>query len=446
MFFFPRFLRKVCTRLHFTAYGSDICVQTDICAFGENLQYTLEVKMSSDYGNYSFLGNFSDSYSYEWEGYPLPRQISVGVIIGIIILLTIAGNAMVMAAFYRDRRINSKIANWYIVNLSVADFSVGFFSLTLTLAWELKSWWVFGKILCRIYLFVDYVVVTVPVCSIMCISLDRYWLVTKKLNYPKYATKTKAKLLIGTTWVFCIVFYGILTYGWVPISGLAEVIDYSWNCELEATYNVGIQLFMIAFFFILPLIIISGLNLIVYLNIYKRSKGFVQSNPIASQGNKQATHASDSHHDASRSNLELTDPGTEKGNSDLSMISLSVQNQAKLKENTTKTLKPQQDKKRSEFNRHRKAAITLAVLVGVFIVCWLPFYIASIMSAVCGECFPYLIWTVSNYLLWANSMINPFLYAAMNIHFRENFIKFLGLNRFMKKSQELSKTMSTSGE
>ena len=398
--------------------------------------------MSSEDSNYSYLGNFSYSYSYEWEGYPLPRQVSVGVIIGFIILLTIAGNAMVMAAFYRDRRINSKIANWYIVNLSVADFTVGFFSLTLTLAWELKSWWAFGKILCQIYLFVDYVVVTVPVCSIMCISLDRYWLVTKKLNYPKYATKTKAKLLIATTWVFCIAFYGMLTYAWVPISGLAEVIDYSWNCELEATYNVGIQLFMIAFFFILPLIIISGLNLIVYLNIYKRSKGFVQSNSKASQGNKPVTAATDSQHDASKSN----DHGTKKDNSDLSMISLSVQNHTKLKGNTTKTAKPQQDKKRSEFNRHRKAAITLAVLVGVFVLCWLPFYIASILSAVCGECFPYLVWTTANYLLWTNSMINPFLYAAMNVHFRENFMKFLGLNRLMKRSPEPSKTMSTSGE
>ena len=376
------------------------------------------------------------------DGYPLERQISVGIIISAMIIFTLIGNLMVMGAFYRDRRINSKIANWYIVNMSVADFAVGCSSLILSIIWTLKGSWLFGEILCKIYLFVDYVTFTVPVCTIICISLDRYWLVTKKLNYPKYATKTKAVMFIVSMWTFCIVYYGIVTYAWISITGFEDIIDYSYNCELEATYNFPFQLFMIAFFFILPLLIIATLNLIIYLNIYRRSRGFVQTKPVAAQSGQELTSASTSpgQSNINETNLGSSNPDTEKGVSE-STISISVQ----LKDQV-KVGKPTVNKKRIEFNRHRKAAITLAVLVGIFIVCWLPFYIASILSAFCGECVHHQVWSAVNYLLWGNSMINPLLYAAMNVHFRENFVKFLGLNRFTKMSPEASKIVSTSGE
>ena len=349
---------------------------------------------------------------------------------------------MVMLAFYRDRRINSKIANWYIVNMSVADFTVGLFPLTLSIIWSLKGWWMFGEVLCKIYLFVNSVTTTVPVYTIICISLDRYWLLTKKLNYPKYATKTKAVVFIVSMWTFCIVFFGIDTYAWIHITGFDEVIDYSYNCELESTFYYPFQLFGIAFFFILPLVVLTTLNLIVYFNIYQRSRGFVQSKPVALQSKTEPISASSvqGQFGTTETNLGNSNPGSGKGVSE-STISISVQKKDQKK---VKADKPQ-DKKREEFHRHRKAAITLAVLVGVFVVCWLPFCIAAFMSAFCGECIPSQVWSATSYLLWGNSMLNPLLYAAMNVHFRENFIKFLGLNRFKKKILETSKTMSTSG-
>ena len=177
--------------------------------------------MPDDDYSYSWPSwNASYSYSYiPWEGYPLSRQITAGTFMISISLFTMIGNLMVMVAFYRDRRINSKIANWYIVNLSVADFLVGAFSLPITIQWSLKGWWIFSTTFCKLYLLVDYVAVTIPVCSIICISLDRYWLLTKKLNYPKYATKTKATIFLISMWTFSFAFYGIITFAWLPITG-----------------------------------------------------------------------------------------------------------------------------------------------------------------------------------------------------------------------------------
>ncbi|XP_072046232.1 5-hydroxytryptamine receptor 1D-like [Amphiura filiformis] len=392
----------------------------------------------------------SSDYSISWnassvdeeEGHTLTWYIIVGIIYGSIILVTIVGNLLVILAFKRDRRINTKIANWYIVNLSVADLTVGLISLTINLIWLFDpEGWPFGEIPCKIYLFIDYVVTNVPVVTIIFISLDRYWLLTKKLEYPKYATKTKATVFIIFMWTFCITFFGVLTFAWIPITGFQEEIEYDWNCELEATYNFECQLFMIALFFFVPLLTIACFNFVVYRNIRERSKGFVQSKPVALATKKPA--ASTSNANAKPNDTDGSNTGLGKGTSDISLISLSVQNNI-AKGTAVKTAKPA-DNKQKEFNRHRKAAITLAVLVGVFVVCLLPFYIASLLGTLCEECVGDLAWEITSNLFWCNSTINPFLYAAMNLYFRQNFVKFLGLDKCIFKKRTEPVTSFTDG-
>ena len=161
-----------------------------------------------------------------------------------------------------------------------------FINLPIITYRTLKGWWIHITTFCKLswlYQFVDYIAVTIPVCTIICISLDRYWLLSKKLNYPKYATKTKATIFLVFMWASSFTFHGIVSFAWLPFTGFEAEVVY-WNCELEAMYNFKFQLFMIAFFFILPL---SFLNIIVYLNIYKRAKGFVQSKPAPSQPKQQ---------------------------------------------------------------------------------------------------------------------------------------------------------------
>ncbi|KAM6253812.1 glucose-dependent insulinotropic receptor [Porphyrio hochstetteri] len=59
-----------------------------------------------------------------------------------------------------------------------------------------------------------------------------------------------------------------------------------------------------------------------------------------------------------------------------------------------------------------KAMRTVAVLIGCFMLSWLPFFIASIVQTLCPECFPY---RVIEHYLWllglCNSLLNPLLYS-----------------------------------
>uniref|UniRef100_A0A668U1W5 G-protein coupled receptors family 1 profile domain-containing protein n=1 Tax=Oreochromis aureus TaxID=47969 RepID=A0A668U1W5_OREAU len=73
----------------------------------------------------------------------------------------------------------------------------------------------------------------------------------------------------------------------------------------------------------------------------------------------------------------------------------------------------------------REPATTLGVIVGVFAVCWLPFFILSTARPfICGvECSCVPIW-LERTLLWlgyANSLMNPFIYAFFNRDLRSTY-------------------------
>lgn len=73
----------------------------------------------------------------------------------------------------------------------------------------------------------------------------------------------------------------------------------------------------------------------------------------------------------------------------------------------------------SSFRRETKTAKTLSVVIGGFILCWLPFFIFYILTPFI-ELHP-LIMSYSTWLGWFNSAINPFIYAFYSPDFRIAF-------------------------
>ncbi|TSQ58042.1 D(2)-like dopamine receptor [Bagarius yarrelli] len=61
--------------------------------------------------------------------------------------------------------------------------------------------------------------------------------------------------------------------------------------------------------------------------------------------------------------------------------------------------------------------------VGVFIICWLPFFITHIVNTYCHV--PVELYTAFTWLGYVNSAVNPIIYTTFNIEFRKAFIKIL---------------------
>ena len=81
-------------------------------------------------------------------------------------------------------------------------------------------------------------------------------------------------------------------------------------------------------------------------------------------------------------------------------------------------------RKISKFAKEKKAAKTLGTVMGIFIICWLPFFITNVISGVCGklevDCIsnPHIVFPILTWLGWINSCMNPFIYACCSNDFR----------------------------
>ncbi|KAG9510800.1 5-hydroxytryptamine receptor 2A, partial [Fragariocoptes setiger] len=77
----------------------------------------------------------------------------------------------------------------------------------------------------------------------------------------------------------------------------------------------------------------------------------------------------------------------------------------------------------TEQRRERKAAKTLAIITGVFVGCWLPFFVNAVMMPACGlPCTPSdLVLSILLWLGYVNSMLNPIIYTIFSPDFRRAF-------------------------
>ncbi|EDW49632.1 octopamine receptor Oamb isoform X2 [Drosophila sechellia] len=73
------------------------------------------------------------------------------------------------------------------------------------------------------------------------------------------------------------------------------------------------------------------------------------------------------------------------------------------------------------FRMETKAAKTLAIIVGGFIVCWLPFFTMYLIRAFCDHCIQPTVFSVLFWLGYCNSAINPMIYALFSNEFRIAF-------------------------
>lgn len=77
------------------------------------------------------------------------------------------------------------------------------------------------------------------------------------------------------------------------------------------------------------------------------------------------------------------------------------------------------------FKREIKAAKTLAIVMGAFIVCWTPFFVMNILVQFIRFYVPPIATLVIKMLHYGNSALNPVIYSSSNRDFRHKILRVL---------------------
>lgn len=64
----------------------------------------------------------------------------------------------------------------------------------------------------------------------------------------------------------------------------------------------------------------------------------------------------------------------------------------------------------------------MGLIIGAFVICWLPFFVKEVIVNMCGSCSTSV--EMADFLTWLgyiNSLINPLIYTIFNEDFKKAF-------------------------
>lgn len=101
------------------------------------------------------------------------EKIVIGAVLSIIILMTIAGNGLVIISVCIVKKLRQP-SNYLVVSLAAADLSVAFAVMPFVTITDLVGGeWLFGKVFCNVFIAMDVMCCTASIMTLCIISVDR---------------------------------------------------------------------------------------------------------------------------------------------------------------------------------------------------------------------------------------------------------------------------------
>ena len=201
------------------------------------------------------------------RAYSLPHVILASSLVSIIMFVIVFGNLLVVIAIATDKNLKTT-QNWFIASLAVADFLLGLVIMPFSLANELMGYWYFGFLWCDLWKAIDVLLCTASILSICLISLDRYWSITRAIEYSRQRTPKRAAIMIAAVWLLSAVICVPPLIGWknpLPVTMYPL-------CLLSD--DIGYILYSTMGSFYIPCVIM----VFVYLKIFQAARALARRN------------------------------------------------------------------------------------------------------------------------------------------------------------------------
>ncbi|XP_028808809.1 5-hydroxytryptamine receptor 1E [Denticeps clupeoides] len=338
------------------------------------------------------------------------EKLVIVIFLGLLTLMTAVVNSAVIAAIFTTRKLHLP-ANYLICSLAVTDFMVAVLVMPLSIIYITMETWSLGQVVCEAWLSVDMTCCTCSILHLCVIALDRYWAITKAIEYARKRTTRRAAIMVTIVWAISI-FISVPPLFWRhrPSAGVPN------QCFIEHEH-VGYTIYSTFGAFYIPMTLI----LILYYRIYSAAKTLYQKRGSSRHLSSRSTDSQNSFnhcrvvHTFCVSDLSTSDPTMEfdRFNVTIRMPSFETDMDGSDERNQICT------------SRERKAARILGLILGAFILCWMPFFLKELLVGLrVVNPSP----QVSDFLTWlgyVNSLINPLLYTSFNEDFKLAFKKLM---------------------
>ncbi|NXB42344.1 DRD2 protein, partial [Leucopsar rothschildi] len=411
------------------------------------------------------------------EAAPKPHYNYYAVLLALLIFVIVFGNVLVCMAVSRERALQTT-TNYLIVSLAVADLLVATLCMPWVVYLEVRAG-------CWKYIWVG-MEKGAPLSLCRWLGIDRYTAVAMPMLYnTRYSSKRRVTVMIAVVWVLSFAISCPLLFGLNNTGGISSEVCL--RCPLPpltiCTLVLALfhpQLFQSRIYIVLRRrrkrvstkrsshVLDSDTQAplkdkcthpedVKLCTVIVKSNGSFQVNkrkveaeshieemememvsstsppektalkPTAPSNHQLIVPVASNRGNNSTLQAPLSSPGKveKNGHAKESHHTARVFEIHSLPNGKTRNLLKAVIRRKLSQQKEKKATQMLAIVLGVFIICWLPFFITHILNMHCDCNIPPAMYSAFTWLGYVNSAVNPIIYTTFNIEFRKAFMKIL---------------------
>jgi len=409
-----------------------------------------------------------------------PVAALFAALMSVIIVATLVGNVLVILSVFTYRPLRH-VQNFYIVSLAVADLAVAILVMPYNVVYSMLGYWPFGGPFCLAWATCDILTCTASILHLCAIAVDRYRAIHDPVTYAQKRTIRRVLLCVFAVWCVSALISIPPLLGWNNSSLFNETTQ---QCQL--TDDPGFVVYSASGSFYIPLVVMVFVYIKIYLAVRARLRArgaasVVTGTTFGMTSVALATAVSGRQEGRTRPKLvrieeiemaelegegEMAPPAETHGNGNPSR---KTSDDNAVRQSLTNGLSPRRfhqmiadsagrygsrsrladddavdesmrvttgshltqflaEKERISLSRERRAARTMSVVMGAFVLCWLPFFLMYVVMSFCESCDRNTDPRVVNFIVWlgyVNSSLNPLIYTVFNVDFRRAFSALL---------------------